>query len=265
MRSPLFFRSAILLAQVALIGGLLTACATRPTDPEDLAAYQQANDPLEPLNRHIFNFNRGVDFWLLRPTTQLYRFVVPAPVREAVHNFLNNLDSPLVIANELLQGNPQRAGRAAERFAMNTVVGIGGLFDVAAKNNLPPIDDDFGQTLAIWGIGDGPYLMLPLLGPSDPRDATGLAVDYVADPVDLYLERHGVADGWIYARTGAEVVDARSNNLKTFDQIERTSLDYYAVVRSLYRQHRTQQIKANSEPESAAAAPAPTKADTSRH
>lgn len=253
MRSRSLIRPALLLFAATLAAGLLSACATKPTDPAELAAYRQADDPLEPLNRHVFNFNRGVDFWIVRPATQLYRFVIPKPVRNSVHNFLTNLNSPLVIANELLQGNPERAGQATERFLMNSTVGIGGLFDVAAKK-IPPIDDDFGQTLAIWGVGNGPYLVLPLLGPSSPRDATGTAVDYFADPVDLYLDHHNVHNNWDYARTGAEVLDARSRNIETFDQIERTSLDYYAVIRSLYRQHRAAEIKANTGPETPAPA-----------
>ena len=236
-----------MLVQIVLVGGLLTACATRPTDPDDLAAYKQANDPLEPLNRHIFNFNRGVDFWLLRPTTKLYTFVVPEQGRTMVHNFLSNLSLPFSAANALLQGDPDRAGQAVERFATNTVAGVGGLFDPAG-NEIPPVNEDFGQTLAVWGVDEGPYLMLPFFGPSNPRDAVGTAVEWFTDPVSLYLDHHGMT-GLDYARTGTEVVDARSRNIETFDDIERTSLDFYAVVRSLYRQHRADQIRNGGVPD----------------
>ena len=239
-------RSLLPFAAAALVAGFVAGCATPPSNPEDRAEYDATNDPLEPLNRHIFNFNRGVDFWLLRPVTVTYRELVPDAVQKMVTNFLSNLRQPLAAANALLQNNPERAGQAFGRFVTNTFVGVGGLFD--AMPDVPAVNEDFGQTFAVWGSGEGPYLMLPFIGPSNPRDAAGLAVEYFVDPVDLVLSNHFDAAYLSNVRLGAEAVDDRSNNIDTLDEIERTSLDFYAVVRSLYRQRRSDEIRNGERP-----------------
>ncbi|HYD64782.1 VacJ family lipoprotein [Azospirillum sp.] len=225
-------RSLLRTAATALI--LATAaCATPSGD--------SANDPIEPVNRAIWGFNEGTDILLVRPATEVYVNTVPDPIREVVHNFLVNLTMPLVIANQLLQGDGQGAIDATGRFLTNTILGAGGIADVATAARIPYESEDFGQTLAVWGLGDGPYLVLPLLGPSGLRDATGLAVDTVADPVRIAANAGG-AKGALYGRAGATTIDTRSQYLGTIDDIRRNSVDPYASLRSLYRQRRQVEI-----------------------
>lgn len=205
------------------------------------AAQDGPNDPLEELNRYFFEVNLLLDDLLLKPVAKGYRTVVPKPGRKAVTNFLNNLDSPVILANDVLQGEAGRAGTTVARFGINTTLGVGGLFDPAKSFGLVRHGEDFGQTLAVHGVGEGPYLMLPLLGPSPPRDLTGRAVDVLFDPLTW--------TGWEYkeeasaAKLALGIIDTRERNLDTFDEIERTSIDFYAQVRSLYRQYRDSEIK----------------------
>lgn len=220
----------------------LAACATR-TDPSNKAAvqaYEETNDPIEPLNRYFFELNRFFDIILLKPVATWYQGVVPDPARDSVRNFLDNLRSPVVFANDALQGEGERAGITAKRFGINTTVGVLGLFDPATGWGLPQHGEDFGQTLATWGTSEGPYLFLPILGPSSPRDLTGFAVDQFFDPL-TYIYWNGPYTVPV-TRFVVNGIDVRSRNLGTLDQIERTSVDYYATVRSLYRQTRANEI-----------------------
>lgn len=231
----------------ALAGLLvLLGCATPPPaeDREAVAIYEETNDPLEPMNRAIFEFNREFDRYLLRPLAEAYSYV-PQPVQNGIRNVLNNLRSPVIFANDLMQGEMARAGDTFGRFLTNTFIGLGGVFDVAAGDNpeagIPFHSEDFGQTLAVWGAPDGPYLMLPFLGPSSPRDATGSVVDSFLDPMgELLVQGNEVA--FSAGRFGLRAVDTYSRNIETVDQIERTSIDFYATVRSLYRQNRAAAI-----------------------
>ncbi|MFQ5985058.1 MAG: VacJ family lipoprotein [Alphaproteobacteria bacterium] len=218
----------------------LAACATPPSidEPEALAAYEEARDPLEPTNRQIFEFNRGLDRVILKPVAESYREVVPAFARRRVRNFLNNLKSPVVFVNDVLQAKPDRATVTLGRFLINSTFGLAGLFDIPALSGDVGHDEDFGQTLAVWGLGDGPYLMLPLLGPSNPRDGIGILVDSILDPFNYILPTAGSI-----ARTGATAVDRREAILDSLDEVERTSIDFYAAIRSLYRQHRGDEIR----------------------
>ena len=220
---------------------LLAGCATRPTDPEDYAAYQELNDPFEPANRAIFAFNMALDDIILRPVAIGYRAVVPGPVRSAARNFIDNLGTPLDMLNNLLQGEIDRAGHSMGRFLTNTILGLGGLIDIASDAGIPRYDEDFGQTLAVWGVAEGPYIMLPLLGPSSPRDGIGLAVDSVADPFSSWATRNGYEE-LVYTRTGVDLIDRRSQNIETIDQLRESSIDFYAAVRSFYRQYRKSAI-----------------------
>ena len=221
---------------------LVPACATPPTDPDALAAYEEANDPLEPMNREIFRFNQFADKYLIKPVAQGYVAVIPEDGRKSVRNFLNNLRSPVILANDIMQGEVQRAGTTLARAVFNTTIGIGGLFDVGSGIGLPFHDEDFGQTLAVWGVGEGPYLVLPILGPSNPRDAVGIVVDGFMDPLNLYLENTD-RSYLIYVRAAIDGIDKRAQVLDVLDEIERTSLDFYATIRSLYRQRRIEEIK----------------------
>ena len=199
----------------------------------------EANDPLEPLNRHIFAVNQAVDVVVVRPLAVTYRDLVPDQIKIVVNNFLNYLKSPVILANDLMQGEWKRARETVERFAENTLTL--GLFDIAAPKT-PFHDEDFGQTLAVWGAGEGFYLVLPLLGPSNPRDGVGFVVDWFIDPV-YWVAKANQWDGLIYGRSVARVITSRVDTLQVTDDLERTSLDYYAAIRSLYRQRRADEIR----------------------
>ena len=234
--------AAAILATAVLLAG----CATPPkNDPEALAAYKENNDPFEPLNRYIFELNFALDELVLKPLASWYNLLLPTPVERSVHNVLVNFDAPLVLVNDGLQGNGKRAGVTAKRFLINSTLGVGGLFDVAANRfGLKSHDTDFGITFGVWGIKEGPYLVLPVFGPSNPRDGVGLGVASLADPW-FYVFKYAADDEFLaYWRAGIELVDIRARNLETLDQIRKGAIDYYATMRSLYRQHRNEQIKA---------------------
>jgi phospholipid-binding lipoprotein MlaA len=214
-----------------------------PNDPgqADLAQGilgEDENDPLEGVNRAVFEFNRVVDGLLIKPAAQIYRGVLPQQAQDSVRSFLRNLRTPAILVNDVLQGDMDRAGTTISRFLVNTTLGIGGLFDVAGDHlGIPFHDEDFGQTLAVWGVGEGPYLVLPILGPSNPRDVVGLASEWFLDPVNLYFTNKEDEDWVPWVRAGLTGVDARARSLD--------ALDYYAAIRSLYRQNRDNQIRNN--------------------
>jgi phospholipid-binding lipoprotein MlaA len=229
---------------VLAAGTLFSGCASAPdpSNPEALAEYRQINDPLEPANRAIFAFNRAIDAVILKPLATLYREFTPKVFQEAISNILANLRAPVVLANDVLQGEGKRAGNTLARFVVNSTVGLGGIMDVASEMGMPPHAEDFGQTLAVWGVPEGPYLMLPVFGPSNPRDAVGLVADFFTDPINWYAMNTG-QEFITYSRTGTTGVDARARHMKELDDLERTSLDYYAAIRSLYRQRRADEIR----------------------
>jgi phospholipid-binding lipoprotein MlaA len=199
------------------------------------------NDPLEGFNRAMFNVTLKADKAVLRPTALAYRAVVPEPIRLSIRNFLANLNTPVIFANDVLQGEVNRAGITFLRAGINTTVGIGGLLDVATRWGYPRHSEDFGQTLAVYGVGEGFYLFIPLLGPGNPRDVFGYAVDFLLDP--LFYVKWGNEFYVPYVRYGVDLLDVRERNIETLDEIERNSLDYYASVRSLYRQTRANEIR----------------------
>lgn len=230
------------LLGVALAALVLTGCATKPTDPDALAAYEEANDPLEPLNRYIFEVNYAMDQLFFRPIAGMYRTGVPEPVRDAIRNVLRNLRAPLILIHDLAQGEPARAGQTLQRFAINSTIGLGGLLDLADDLfGVPYHDEDAGQTLAVWGAGESFYLMLPFYGPSNPRDAGGLVIDSFIDPVSILFRIYGPSYGPL-ARSVLTALDARSRAIDALDEVERTSIDFYATLRSLYRQRRLDEI-----------------------
>ena len=231
-----------LLLPFLLAALALGACATKPnaSDPDAVADYRQNNDPLEPTNRFFYAVNDGLDTYVLRPVALAYRRVVPGAVRRPVHNVLTNLSSPVVFANDVLQTRPRRAGDTVMRFLINTTAGVGGLFDVATDWGYPAHNTDFGVTLALWGVGEGPFLFLPLIGPSNPRDAGGFAANVAMDP--LTWASFGGSKALQYSRYGLGVVDARERLLDPVDDVKRSALDPYATFRSLYRQNRQSEI-----------------------
>jgi phospholipid-binding lipoprotein MlaA len=244
LKGPILsMRLAPLLASAILLVGL-AGCATRPpaSDPEALEEFRANNDPIEPFNRSMFAVNSAIDMVALRPAAQVYRFVVPPPVRQGVRNALGNLRGPTILMNDVLQGEVDRGARTAARFLINSTLGIGGLIDVADwQFGIPGHSEDFGQTLAVWGVGEGPYLYLPVLGPSNPRDLLGYGVDAVASPW-FWFGQGEIVDALRWAYAGITVIDGRESALDTLDKILETSLDPYTTLRSLYRQNRVSEI-----------------------
>ena len=231
-----------LLALATALG--LGACATRPdpADAEAVAEYNATNDPLEPLNRGAYFVNDGLDTLVLRPAAEAYRIFLPPEVRTAIRNILANLRTPVILANDLLQGETQRAATTMGRFLVNTTVGIGGIFDRATDFGLLGHTEDFGQTLAVWGAPEGPYLFVPVLGPSNPRDLVGTGVGIAMDP----LTWTGGAETWeaiSVSRTAATALDTREGLIEPLDQVRASSLDPYATIRSAYRQRRVVEIR----------------------
>jgi phospholipid-binding lipoprotein MlaA len=220
---------------------LLAGCATQSNGPETAAAEEnEFNDPLEDVNRKIFDFNQVVDRHVLVPVAKAYRDTLPDAVRDAIHDFLYNLRDPLIFANDTLQLDFRRASETFVRFVLNSTVGIGGLFDVAGKwGQVPYHEDDLGITFGVWGIPEGPYLVIPVLGPSDPRDLVGTVGESFGDPFNRLVTGNPYTLYWIpFVRGGVSGIDQRSRYIDTLADIERTSLDYYATIRSLYHQRR---------------------------
>jgi phospholipid-binding lipoprotein MlaA len=221
-------------ALCAALAGCATMSATR--DGEN-------NDPLEPVNRIVFNANDAVDSAVIRPTAEAYRAVVPQFIRDRIKAFVDNLQEPRIFANNLLQLRINDAGFTFARFYVNSTLGLAGLFDVASEHGLPKQTGDFGETLYVWGVDSGPYLVLPLFGPSNPRDLFGLGVDlYTTPPAHLLPGNTG-----IWFNVGVDAVsafDLRSRNIESLDQIKANALDYYAQFRSIVRQHRDAQLRA---------------------
>ncbi len=222
------------LCLTAVMALSLAACSTARTTDADAG---EVYDPGEGFNRAVFAFNDAVDTILLEPVAMGYRFITPQPARTGVRNFLRNLKSPMQVVNQTLQGDLSGAGNDIGRFVVNSTVGVLGLVDVAGMIGMPYEQEDFGQTLAVWGVGHGPYMVLPILGPSSMRDATGLMVDSYADPLRLYLYNTHQEE-WHYARLGLTAVSTREELLDLLDDLQKNSFDYYAALRSTYIQRR---------------------------
>jgi phospholipid-binding lipoprotein MlaA len=193
-------------------------------------------DPLEDVNRFFFQVNEVGDEYVLEPVARGYVWLLPDFAQNGVTNVLDNLDSPIIFANDVFQAEFERAGTTLARFLINSTIGLAGFVDVAEDWGLERHDEDFGQTLAVWGVSSGPYLYLPGLGPSPPRDLVGRVGDTLIDPFTWMDGDEIVTFG--YVRTAMNILDLRARNLETLDEIERTSIDFYAAVRSLYRQSR---------------------------
>lgn len=240
---PRPFRSLLPLALLAGLTGL-AGCATPPpaSDPEALADFEQTNDPLEPTNRFFYSVNDAIDTYALEPVARGYRFITPQPVRNGVHNVLVNLGTPVTLTNDMLQGKPRRAGDTTMRFLINTTAGVLGIFDVASDWGYPGHDSDMGTTFGLWGLPAGPFLYLPVLGPTNPRDLAGFGGDLAVDPFN-WVGQGAIVVGLTWTRYVVTVVDTRERLLDTIASIKKTALDPYATFRSLYRQRRAAQIE----------------------
>lgn len=227
-------------AVVALLAclSLMSACATIGANHDAGALPAPAetgnNDPLEHVNRAVFSFNEGFDKHILKPVARGYDAGVPAAVKLSITNFFSNLTQPVVIVNDLLQGKFQQSGQDAARFLINTTLGIGGLFDAAQNYDLPINTEDFGQTLAVWGVADGPYLVLPILGPSSVRDGLGWVADQFVYPLNYHDDRTVIWGG-----RSLDIVDTRARFLPSDKVLKQAAGDdLYLFVREAYRQRR---------------------------
>lgn len=240
------------LLAVILLGLMttLSGCAVKGNaSPQQAAPVDSAeegelsapsnHDPLEPLNRGIFKVNEVIDGLVLKPAAHIYLGVVPDPVRTSVKNALTNLSGPIVAINSGLQGDGTNMGRALSRFVINSTIGIAGIFDVASEMGIPKEHKkDFGQTMGVHGVGSGPYIQIPILGPSSARDALGMIADIAADPFTYILTTPTTI-----AIDSVRVVDRRADLLPVTDRVYRDSLDPYASIRSMYQQHREKVIR----------------------
>lgn len=186
-------------------------------------------DPWEGVNRVIFRFNEQVDRYVAKPVAKAYQAVTPQVVDNAVSRFFNNLSSPVTLVNQLLQGKPAAAAGTTARLIFNSTLGVGGLIDVAAKMGVPREKEDFGQTLGVWGVGPGPYVVLPFLGPSSLRDTVGRAADTFPDP------RRYINEEVAIGMAGVDLVDTRADLLAAEKVIEG---DRYSFLRDYYLQQR---------------------------
>ncbi|MDX9689464.1 MAG: VacJ family lipoprotein [Proteobacteria bacterium] len=235
-------RSLMALSFIMLFA--LTACSSMPKGSAEEAEVAAVNDPIEPVNRTIFDVNDFLDRLLIRPMAELYRVTVPPPLRDRIASILKNMSEPVIFANNLLQGEVTNAGTTAQRFLVNTTAGVGGMFEVASGLGLERQTGDFGQTLHTWGLGEGPYLVLPLFGPSNVRDAVGLSVDTVMSPWK-YIVAFGdtvIEDTFATSDMVASGLTRREANIEGYDALREGSLDFYAQMRSVYRQYRAKQL-----------------------
>ncbi len=236
------FRAGVLIAFLALAVPLAAAEPAAAT-PEAGGQAAVEGDPLEGFNRQVLKGNNFFDRILLKPLAQAYDFVLPDRLQTGIGNILRNLNSPLIFANNLLQGDFKGAGKTLGRFIINSTVGVGGAYDFANNQiGWRHEPEDFGQTLAVWGVDSGPYLVLPFFGPSNLRDAFGLGVETFADPFDLYLENNEEF-AWRMARLGVTALDGRAGALGQLEQLREGSLDFYATLRSAYTQRRESLIR----------------------
>jgi len=204
---------------------------------------EDVNDPFESVNRAIFNFNEYFYQYIVRPVATAYRDYLPDPVRHGVNNVIDYLKSPVYFVNDILQLKPDKAMEEFARFLINTTAGFGGIRDAATIAGIPRQDEDFGQTLGYWGLGEGPYIVIPIFGPSNPRDAVGkYLVDGYFDAVNMWADNTD-REYIIYSRAVVDGVDTYAGLMDELDNIKKTSIDYYAAIRSMYRQKRAALIR----------------------
>ena len=242
MKIKLYVLLAVLISlnSASVFGAASDQVNTEPDDFETSQVEDEIYDPIEPINRAIFSFNNVADRIVLEPISKGYR-ELPSPVQSGISNFLSNLRAPLVVINQILQGQIENAAQSTGRFVVNSTVGVFGLIDVAEKIGMEEKEEDFGQTLATWGVGDGFYIVLPLFGPSNLRDTTGMVMTMMTDPINAYAVSEG--EGWIVPmRTAVNAVDQRSKIIDEVNALRDNSVDYYAAVRSSYYQNRNAAI-----------------------
>jgi phospholipid-binding lipoprotein MlaA len=230
------------------------ADAVAAADPlaDDDQAANGFPDPFEPFNRAVLRMNLGVDHWFIDPVARGYAFVVPSPARRAIRRALDNLNAPAVFVNDVLQLHPKDAGVTVGRFVLNTTVGVAGLFDPASKVGLDAHDNDFGSTLSLAGMPSGPYLMLPIVGPTTARDGTGFLVDFLFRPT-TYILTPGAQIVFTSVEESTAGIAARDAHSEGLRALQESSIDYYAALRNAFYQNRVAEIASHK--------PAATQAD----
>jgi phospholipid-binding lipoprotein MlaA len=227
--------------QLLVVVGFGLTLAAGAAHAQPLGTAPPSEDPYERINRRIYAQSIGADVKYFLPLAKAYHRLSPGPVGEAIHNFLTNISEPVIIANDILQGRLKVAGHDFLRLTANSLAGIGGLIDVATPAGLPHHDNDFGITLGVWGVRPGPYLFLPVLGPSTVRDAIGKAVDVFADPLNFVR-----FPGRLTLQYSTTVVGALDNRIRSQDDMDALlsgAADPYATLRSVYLQSREAQVR----------------------
>jgi len=241
MLQPHLSKLKILILILSL--SLLSACASVPGGPTE-------GDPFESYNRAMFQFNEGVDEYIMRPVARGYDAAIPDPVKTGVSNFFSNLDDIFVIINDLLQFKFKQAVSDTSRFLFNSTIGLYGLIDVSTEFGLPKHNEDFGQTFATWGIGEGPYIVLPFFGPRTTRGTAGFVVESIYDPV-YQIENDDV----MWSTVALRAVDLRYQLLQASRVVDQAALDKYSFVRDAFLQHRRNLVHDGNPPQEKLAPP----------
>jgi phospholipid-binding lipoprotein MlaA len=230
------------LKRIVLLGlvGAMVGCASIPA-----GVAPSPHDPWEPFNRSVFEFNEGLDAYLLKPVVAGYRFVLPEFVRDGIYNFFSNYSDIYTALQNLLQGKPDYAFSDLMRVVVNTTFGLGGLIDMATPGGLPKHKEDWGQTFGVWGIPSGPYVVLPFFGPSSVRDTFGTAADLESDYLFSFVKDIGLRN----SITGLRVVNARNTYYEAGDLLDGAAIDKYSFMRDAYIQRREYQINEGREDE----------------
>ena len=229
MNAWLSFKRLVVLSLLALMFGCASIPAGVPPSPDD---------PWEPFNRSVFEFNEGLDAYVLKPVVAGYRVVLPEFVREGIYNFFSNYTDIYTALNNLLQGKPDYAFNDLMRVVVNTTMGLGGLIDLATPGGLEKHKEDFGQTFGVWGVPSGPYVVLPFFGPSSVRDTFGTVADLETDYLFKYIPNVGLRN----SLTGLRVVNARNTYYEAGDLLDGAAIDKYSFLRDAYIQRRKYQI-----------------------
>ncbi len=224
-------RRVTVITLASMMMAALTACSPAPAEDD-------ANDPMESINRGVFEFNQVADRFVLEPVAKGYRYITPDPLRSRIGNMSDNLSEPLNMIHAFLQGDFDHGMVSFWRFVLNSTIGIAGMHDVAGSAGLALRKEDLGQTLAVWGVGDGPYIVLPIMGPSNLRDTGGTVGDWFLDPVNYVIDDTST-EIWLAVAQG---IVTRERLIEVLDDVEETSLDPYVTMRSMYRQHRAAMI-----------------------
>lgn len=233
---------SLCIAGLAFASALLSGCATGPA--------ANPHDPIEPFNRGVYKFNDTVDRAVVRPAATVYRDVLPSPIRTGVSNFFYNLQDAWSVVNNTLQLKPEQAGNSLMRFGVNTVFGLGGVLDIASEMRIERSTEDFGQTLGRWGINTGPYLVLPLLGPSTLRDTLAMPIDTKGSPashIDNVATRNSV--------TALNLLNQRSRLLQASEMLDQVALDPYTFTRDAFMQRRRNSVYDGNPPDEVDDAP----------